>query len=80
MILSDKTIKRMIRENELVIDPLTLDQIQPASVDLRLGTNFLKMKEHQVGFVSLDQEIQYESFDSEEIIIPPQFLFTCNYY
>ncbi|MEK5323742.1 hypothetical protein NSQ44_05850 [Aeribacillus sp. FSL M8-0254] len=35
MILSGKTILEKIQHKELVIDPLTKEQIQPASVDLR---------------------------------------------
>ena len=37
MILSDKTIMKMLKEGTLEIAPLTVDQIQPASVDVRLG-------------------------------------------
>ena len=40
MILSDKTIKKMIEEKTLVVTPVTEDQIQPASVDIRLGNTF----------------------------------------
>ncbi len=40
MILSDKTIMRMIEEETLKISPLTENQIQPASVDVRLGDTF----------------------------------------
>lgn len=71
MILSDKTIAEMIKNKKLSINPLTENQIQPASVDLRLGTSYLKIKEHQVGFMSLDQEIEYEHFENDEVIIPP---------
>jgi dCTP deaminase len=71
MILSDRTIKQMINDKRLEITPITDDQIQPASVDVRLGSHFLKIKEHQVGYMSLDQEIKYEEFESDDIIIPP---------
>lgn len=37
MILSDKTILKMLAENTLSISPLEEGQIQPASVDIRLG-------------------------------------------
>lgn len=42
-ILSDATIRRMLKnKNSLVIDPMPADhQLQPASVDLRLGGEFL---------------------------------------
>ena len=40
MILSDKTILKMLDEKSLVINPVTKEQIQPASVDIRLGNTF----------------------------------------
>ena len=40
MILSDQTIRQMLSEHSLVISPLTSEQIQPASVDVRLGNTF----------------------------------------
>lgn len=71
MILSDRKIKQMMGEGSLSISPISDEQIQPASVDVRIGSHFLKVQEHQVGFISLDQEIQYEAFENDEIIIPP---------
>ena len=41
MILNDKTIKQYIQEGKLLIDPLEENQIQPSSVDLKLGDEFL---------------------------------------
>ena len=41
MILSDKTILKMLDEKSLVINPVTKEQIQPASVDIRLGNTKL---------------------------------------
>ena len=47
-ILSDKTIKEYLEEGKIVIDPLKDEQqIQPSSVDMRLGDEFIltqKMK------------------------------------
>ncbi|MET3690127.1 dCTP deaminase [Priestia megaterium] len=71
MILSDKTIEQKIKDKQLHIEPLTDNQIQPASVDLRIGSSYLKIEEHQIGVMSLDQEIKYEHLKSDEIIIPP---------
>lgn len=34
MILSDKTIYRMIEEKTLVAEPIEKEQVQPASVDI----------------------------------------------
>lgn len=41
MILNDKIIRKFISEGILVIDPIDDFQIQPSSVDLRLGNEFL---------------------------------------
>jgi len=40
MILSDKTILRMLGDKTLTISPMEKHQIQPASVDIRLGNTF----------------------------------------
>lgn len=48
MILSDRDIKRALKDKRLVIKPLFPNSIQPASVDLHLGSDFLVFhtKEH----------------------------------
>ena len=44
-ILSDKTIKEYLKEGKIVIDPLKDEQqIQPSSVDMRLGYEFKVFK------------------------------------
>ena len=40
MILSDKTILALMSAGQLGIEPVTPEQIQPASVDIRLGNTF----------------------------------------
>ncbi|SDI68339.1 dCTP deaminase [Alteribacillus bidgolensis] len=71
MILSDQTIKTMIDQEELQIDPIKEHQIQPASVDIRLGTHFLKIDENAIESIALDEPAKYVEFESEEVIIPP---------
>jgi dCTP deaminase len=39
-VLSDRTIKEQIAAGRILIDPLDVDAIQPASVDLRLDDSF----------------------------------------
>lgn len=46
MILSDGTIRRLLDEGRLRIDPLGDDQIQPASVDMRIGSSFRLIVNH----------------------------------
>ena len=46
MILSDGTIRRLLAERRIVIDPLDESFIQPASVDVRLDNTFLAFRRH----------------------------------
>lgn len=71
MILSDRTIKKLLSSKELIVEPITEEQIQPASVDLRLGTHFLKVDENAIDCMTLSSPIQYVEFESNEVIIPP---------
>ncbi len=71
MILSDRTLKELIEDNKLIIKPLARKQIQPASVDLRLGNSFLKIDENMMEVMTLEDEIQYHSIEKQEIVIPP---------
>lgn len=48
MILSDGTLRRLLAEGSIVISPLEEVQIQPASVDVRLGSTFLVFRRHHV--------------------------------
>jgi dCTP deaminase len=71
MILSDVTIKELIKKRKLIIEPLIDGQIQPASIDLRLGNNFLKIDENLIEAMTLTDEVKYLSIERDEIIIPP---------
>jgi dCTP deaminase len=71
MILSDETLRKMIAEKSIVVDPLESYQVQPASIDLRLGRHFLKIDENTLESLSLDSELPYIEIEKDEIIIPP---------
>jgi dCTP deaminase len=71
MIVSDVTLKKMLATGEIRVEPLESRQIQPASIDLRLGDRFLKVDENRVESISLDRELQYLDIRQEEIVIPP---------
>ena len=71
MILSDAAIRDLLSTGELGVDPHTPDQIQPASIDLRLSDHFLKVDENRLEVMRLDQEITYQELHQEEIVIPP---------
>ncbi len=74
MILSDKKIKSLLQQNELVIEPLTVQSIQPASIDCRLGSHYLLVDENQnkEGVLSFDKQIKYREITSDSIILPPK--------
>lgn len=71
MILSDKTIKSLIKSGELIINPMDERSIQPASVDCRLGDHFLVLDENHMDIITLDSEIKYREITANEITIPP---------
>ncbi len=72
MIISDQTLKSLIKSNELKIDPLTEKSIQPASIDCRLGNHFLVLDEHKSSILTMTDKINYRELVQEEIIIPPK--------
>jgi len=71
VIVSDQSLKRLLAEGTIAVEPLEERQIQPASIDLRLGDHFLKVDENSMEAIALDRELEYIEFKQEEIIIPP---------
>ncbi len=71
MIVSDYTIRELLERKELIITPLEDYQIQPASIDLRLGRHFLKVDENTEDSITLDSRIKYIEIEKDEIVIPP---------
>ena len=75
MVLSDGTIKRILSDNTLVIEPLTPEQIQPASVDIRLGNTFSVVDDTPSGIIKLNSEIKYKTITTDTyLILPGQFV------
>ncbi len=75
MILSDKTITRMLHEKSLVISPITEEQIQPASVDIRLGNTFSVVDDTSTGIITLNDRIKYKTITADQyVILPGQFV------
>ena len=75
MILSDKTIEKMLAEESLIIKPLTNEQIQPASVDIRLGNTFSVVDDMPSGIITLGSQIKYKSITADTyLILPGQFV------
>ena len=75
MILSDQTIRRMLEEKSLVIEPLEERQIQPASVDIRLGNTFSVVEDSSAGIIDLEREIRYKTIETDKyLLLPGQFV------
>lgn len=64
MILSDRDIEKRLDDGDLVIDPLTDRelQIQPASVDLRLGREFLQFKDHGISVIHPNDTSEIDNY------------------
>jgi len=80
MILSDADILRRLEEGDLVVDPLDDPdlQIQPASIDLRLGREFLEFQRTNISCIHPNSEQEVEEYvdetvveDGEEFILHP---------
>ena len=52
-VLSDGTIRRLVEEKRIVIDPWDPELVQPASVDLRLGDSFRVFHNHRTAAIDL---------------------------
>lgn len=75
MILSDKTISKMLKEKSLVIEPVEDGQIQPASVDIRLGRTFSIVDDSPSGIITMSNEITYKTIEADRyVLLPGQFV------
>jgi dCTP deaminase len=52
-VLSDGTIRRLVEEGRIRIDPWDAGMVQPASVDLRLGPSFRVFHNFRVESIDL---------------------------
>ena len=70
MILSDGDIVHRLESGDLVIDPLDDPelQIQPASVDLRLGETFLEFRRTNIPCIHPDREREVNEYVSETVV------------
>ncbi len=70
MILSDGDILRRLETGDLVIEPLDdLDlQVQPASVDLRLGREFLEFERTNIPCIHPESEAEIAEYVTETVV------------
>ena len=71
MILSDGDILRRLEQGDLVVEPLAdVDlQVQPASIDLRLGREFLEFQHANIPCIHPTSEREVEEY-VEETVVP----------
>lgn len=75
MILSDITIHQMLSDGKLIISPMQERQIQPASVDIRLGDTFCVVEDSSEGIINLEREVRYKTIKSDTyLLLPGQFV------
>lgn len=75
MIVSDKTLKELLASGALEISPLEDIQIQPASVDIRLGTAYGIVDDTSDGIISLRSEVKYKTIHADKyLLMPGQFV------
>lgn len=70
MILSDADILRRLEEGDLVVEPLDDPdiQIQPASVDLRLGREFLEFQRTNISCIHPNSEEEVSEYVDETYV------------
>ncbi|MFB6134502.1 MAG: dCTP deaminase [Halanaeroarchaeum sp.] len=70
MILSDGDILERLEEGDLVIEPLgdVALQVQPASVDVRLGREFLEFQRANIPSIHPNSENETEDYTSATVI------------
>lgn len=76
MILSDREIRKMMKKGTLRIDSISPGQIQPASVDIRLGNSFTTVELPESEYIRLDSALNYKTawVDNEYILYPGRFV------
>lgn len=66
---------KMLREKTLTITPLETAQIQPASVDVRLGDTFGIVEDSPSGVITMEREIGYQTIRNDTyVLLPGQFV------
>lgn len=78
MILSDRTIKKMMKKGKLIIQrDLSVPSVQPASYDIQLGLSF-KIPKAKEGVADFKDKLEYEELhldkDGYVTIKPKQFV------
>ncbi|MEA2256588.1 MAG: dCTP deaminase, partial [Solirubrobacteraceae bacterium] len=75
-VLSDGTIRRLVAEGRVRVDPWDDSMVQPASIDLRLGRSFRVFHNHRISAIDLaappkNLTEHVEVADGESFVIHP---------
>jgi dCTP deaminase len=75
-VLSDGTIRRLVAEGRVLVEPYDDTMVQPASIDLRLGTSFRVFHNHRITAIDLADPPRnltehVEVDDDESFVIHP---------
>ena len=76
MVLSDRTIRRLLGEGRIAIDPYDEDLVQPSSVDVRVDRLFRVFRNSRYPFIDVKEPMEdltelVEMEDSEPFILHP---------
>ena len=75
MILSDKTIRTLLKSGDMAISPLEEGQIQPASVDVRLGDTYSVVEGQASAIVQMERPVEYRTLTADSyLLLPGQFV------
>lgn len=72
MILSDSDIKEYMHNSKITIQPFINSNIESASIDLILGSTYLSPLIPKNEIQHISQPIEYEQFDTKQILIQPK--------
>ena len=70
MILTDRGIRERFAKGDLVVAPISDEQVGPASVDLRLGRMFLTPRPTREGIFTMSEPAEYEVVEDDYFIVP----------
>jgi dCTP deaminase len=76
MFLSDVDIRENVKNGRITLEPFALEQLQPASYDIRLGNKFITNDENSTHFIDPVKKIYAKTReltlkDSEEFVLHP---------
>jgi len=72
MILSDRSIKELIRSGRLVVEPYREENVQASSIDLTLSSDVLFYRSECIDIKSPNIPVEKVSIPKEGLLIPPK--------